>query len=91
MYHILAPQRQAQFGTGQPIDCFDTQTARGGGSREFFPSVGRPILRLTGYFLDRHVLHGPQAKGTATDKRMAARSRFLDRLTARSRRPDACS
>jgi DNA repair protein RecO (recombination protein O) len=32
-------------------------------------------LRLTGYFLDRHVLHGP-----ITDKRMEARSRFIDRL-----------
>jgi DNA repair protein RecO (recombination protein O) len=32
-------------------------------------------LRLTGYFLDRHVLHGP-----ITDKRMETRSRFIDRL-----------
>jgi DNA repair protein RecO (recombination protein O) len=34
-------------------------------------------LRLTGYFLDRHVLHGP-----ITDKRMEARSRFIDRLAS---------
>jgi DNA repair protein RecO (recombination protein O) len=34
-------------------------------------------LRLTGYFLDRHVLHGP-----ITDKRLEARSRFIDRLAA---------
>ena len=34
-------------------------------------------LRLTGYFLDRHVLHGP-----ITDKRWEARSRFIDRLAA---------
>jgi len=32
-------------------------------------------LRLTGYFIDRHVLHGP-----ITDRRMEARSRFIDRL-----------
>ena len=42
-------------------------------------------LRLTGYFLDRHVLHGPQAKGTVTDKRMEARARFLGRLAERKR------
>ncbi|HVZ00126.1 MAG TPA: DNA repair protein RecO [Dongiaceae bacterium] len=35
-------------------------------------------LRLTGYFLDRHVLHGP-----ATDRRLEARARFLDRLASR--------
>jgi DNA repair protein RecO (recombination protein O) len=34
-------------------------------------------LRLTGYFLDRHVLHGP-----ITDKRLEARSRFIDRLAS---------
>ncbi len=34
-------------------------------------------LRLTGYFLDRHVLHGP-----ITDKRMEARGRFIDRLAS---------
>jgi DNA repair protein RecO (recombination protein O) len=34
-------------------------------------------LRLTGYFLDRHVLHGP-----ATDRRLEARARFLDRLAS---------
>ena len=39
-------------------------------------------LRLTGYFLDRHVLHGPQLKGSATDRRMEARSRFIERLAA---------
>jgi DNA repair protein RecO (recombination protein O) len=37
-------------------------------------------LRLTGYFLDRHVLHGP-----VTDKRWEARSRFIDRLAAQER------
>ena len=42
-------------------------------------------LRLTGYFLDRHVLHGPQAKGTATDRRLEARGRFLERLADRTR------
>jgi DNA repair protein RecO (recombination protein O) len=34
-------------------------------------------LRLTGFFLDRHVLHGP-----AADRRLEARARFLDRLAA---------
>jgi DNA repair protein RecO (recombination protein O) len=34
-------------------------------------------LRLTGWFLDRHVLHGP-----ITDKRLETRSRFVDRLAA---------
>jgi DNA repair protein RecO (recombination protein O) len=34
-------------------------------------------LRLTGYFLDRHVLHGP-----ITDKRMESRGRFIDRLAS---------
>lgn len=34
-------------------------------------------LRLTGYFLDRHVLHGP-----TTDRRLEARARFLERLAA---------
>jgi DNA repair protein RecO (recombination protein O) len=34
-------------------------------------------LRLTGYFLDRHVLHGP-----ITDKRLETRSRFIDRLAS---------
>jgi DNA repair protein RecO (recombination protein O) len=38
-------------------------------------------LRLTGYFLDRHVLHGP-----ITDKRLETRSRFIDRLAQESRR-----
>ena len=42
-------------------------------------------LRLTGYFLDRHVLHGPQAKGSATDRRLEARGRFLERLADRTR------
>ncbi|HEY4163510.1 MAG TPA: DNA repair protein RecO C-terminal domain-containing protein [Dongiaceae bacterium] len=32
-------------------------------------------LRLTGYFLDRHVLHGPN-----TDRRLEARARFVERL-----------
>ncbi|HVT54288.1 MAG TPA: DNA repair protein RecO [Dongiaceae bacterium] len=36
-------------------------------------------LRLTGYFLDRHVLHGP-----VTDRRLEARARFLERLAAPS-------
>ena len=36
-------------------------------------------LRLTGYFLDRHVLHGP-----VTDRRLEARARFLDRLATPS-------
>jgi DNA repair protein RecO (recombination protein O) len=36
-------------------------------------------LRLTGYFLDRHVLHGP-----VTDRRLEARGRFLERLAARA-------
>jgi len=36
-------------------------------------------LRLTGYFLDRHVLHGP-----VTDRRLEARARFLDRLASRA-------
>jgi DNA repair protein RecO (recombination protein O) len=35
-------------------------------------------LRLTGYFLDRHVLHGPN-----TDRRLEARARFIERLSAR--------
>lgn len=34
-------------------------------------------LRLTGWFLDRHVLHGP-----ITDKRLETRSRFIDRLAS---------
>jgi DNA repair protein RecO (recombination protein O) len=34
-------------------------------------------LRLTGYFLDRHVLHGPN-----TDRRLEARARFIERLSA---------
>jgi DNA repair protein RecO (recombination protein O) len=34
-------------------------------------------LRLTGYFLDRHVLHGP-----GNDRRLEARGRFIDRLAA---------
>lgn len=38
-------------------------------------------LRLTGYFIDRHVLHGP-----VTDKRLETRSRFIDRLAQESRR-----
>jgi len=42
-------------------------------------------LRLTGYFLDRHVLHGPQAKGSATDRRLEARGRFLERLADQAR------
>jgi len=42
-------------------------------------------LRLTGYFLDRHVLHGPQAKDSATDRRLEARGRFLERLADRTR------
>jgi len=37
-------------------------------------------LRLTGYFLDRHVLHGP-----VTDRRLEARGRFLERLADRTR------
>jgi DNA repair protein RecO (recombination protein O) len=40
-------------------------------------------LRMTGYFLDRHVLHGPQVKHSITDRRMEARLRFLERLAAR--------
>jgi DNA repair protein RecO (recombination protein O) len=36
-------------------------------------------LRLTGYFLDRHVLHGP-----VTDRRLEARARFLERLASRA-------
>lgn len=39
-------------------------------------------LRLTGFFLDRHVLHGPQVKGSGTDRRLEARLRFLDRLAS---------
>lgn len=39
-------------------------------------------LRLTGFFLDRHVLHGPQLKGSTTDRRLEARARFLQRLAA---------
>jgi DNA repair protein RecO (recombination protein O) len=39
-------------------------------------------LRLTGYFLDRHVLHGPQVKSSATDRRLEVRARFLERLGA---------
>jgi len=39
-------------------------------------------LRLTGYFLDSHVLHGP-----VTDKRMEARSRFIDRLASSKASP----
>jgi len=39
-------------------------------------------LRLTGFFLDRHVLHGPQLKGSNTDRRLEARARFLQRLAA---------
>ena len=46
MYHILAAQRQAQFGAGQPIDCFDTQPARGGRSGELLAPVRRPVLGL---------------------------------------------
>jgi hypothetical protein len=38
---------------------------------------------MTGYFLDRHVLHGPQVKHSITDRRMEARLRFLERLAAR--------
>jgi DNA repair protein RecO (recombination protein O) len=34
-------------------------------------------LRLTGYFLDRHVLHGP-----GNERRLEARGRFIERLAA---------
>jgi DNA repair protein RecO (recombination protein O) len=39
-------------------------------------------LRLTGFFLDRHVLHGPQVKGSVADRRLEARARFQERLAA---------
>jgi DNA repair protein RecO (recombination protein O) len=39
-------------------------------------------LRLTGYFLDRHVLHGPQVKHSITDRRLESRARFLERLAS---------
>jgi DNA repair protein RecO (recombination protein O) len=41
-------------------------------------------LRLTGFFLDRHVLHGPQLKGSNTERRLESRARFLERLAAPS-------
>jgi DNA repair protein RecO (recombination protein O) len=42
-------------------------------------------LRLTGFFLDRHVLHGPQVTGSGTDRRLESRARFLERLGAAPR------
>ena len=41
-------------------------------------------LRLTGFFLDRHVLHGPQLKGSNTERRLESRARLLQRLAAPS-------
>jgi DNA repair protein RecO (recombination protein O) len=43
------------------------------------PDIGDLMagLRLTGYFLDRNVLHGPNS-----DRRLEARGRFIERLAA---------